>query len=103
MDPTMIEVIERLRESKAEFENEERELGREEGKEYAKDFAAYGELYRVGKSDPHLPMTPDEFVEYMGGGQIETYFGDEDDPSEARIEGFIEGLRLIWDEVRNKI
>jgi hypothetical protein len=104
--PSMNSAIERLRASKQEAVQEDTADGKRDGREWAEATAEYKELSRISKIDdstldnlwravdPNLDES--EFFKYV--------FGDiDEEPSEEYVEGFIEGAKEFFSEVRNKL
>lgn len=100
--------IDRLRESKTEFDTDEEANGKREGREWALDVADFGDLKKLeaaGSVD-----TLDELLSafaHQGAGR-DFFFGDpayDEDPdvSDARIRGFVAGALEVWEEIREQL
>jgi hypothetical protein len=108
----MTEVIERIRASKAEFEQHQAKRGRREGAEWAQLYADYDELRRIAKlrlSD-YGDSYAVEFDLALGNDPREggSFWIDEDTgkieyPSNAYVEAYVEGVMSVWDEVEDKL
>lgn len=120
---TMDEVVERLRASKQEYARGEYNEGWECGVKWAKEVAEYPEIRRAGLTEDEVPDTvespatclrdmlfaddaydpdvPDleEFLEVAFGVHARTLH----EPSPHACNGFIAGVKSVWDEVKDKL
>ena len=109
-DLDMNDVIERVRESKVEFELAQAGLGREHGREWAMKRAAYEDLKNISAL---------EFINRAGSyaAQFQRVYANGDDsvddfwndgtsdysPSDEYVEAYVEGVKDIWNEIADKI
>lgn len=103
-DKDMSEAIERLRVSKTEENN----LGVEDGKAWAKQTASYKELETISSLDLCDEDADDlaSFVDARLGNNDPYFLFCEEDgtvASDAYVEGFVDGAREVWRQVRHKI
>ncbi len=101
--------IERLRASKQEAEPQDKTEGKQAGREWAEEKAEHAELRRISEIpdggfyfanlraaiDLEHNLTNEEIVKYM--------FGNDAEPTDEYIEGFIEGAQEFFAEVRNQL
>ena len=109
-EPTMEDVIERLKASKENSEQQDIVSGRNRGRAWASKGAEYFELKLVADLDVrNAEFNEDEdaaawVISRLEGanlGDFPDLFGDEP-VSDAYVEGFIEGAREIWQAVRQE-
>jgi len=116
-EPTMEDVIERLRASKVSDESAQRSEGTEHGRKWAMLRASYRDLKRLATVDLHgYPEgSAWEIVDLSFGatpGDPESSFwwdlrngdlGGFEPPDDAYVEGFLEGATEVWDKVENQV
>lgn len=113
-------VVARLRASKVKEDEAEQVAGRKIGQKWARDWAEYGELKRVATYQ-HWDETPEEVYPSQllclifavdDRREIDTsderelwqlLLDREVEPEPAWVEGFVEGVGEVWDEVGDKI
>jgi beta-glucosidase-like glycosyl hydrolase len=99
--------IERLR-AKQEAEPQDKTEGKQAGRKWAEEKAEHAELRRVSEIpdggvytnlraaiDLEHNLTNEEIVKYM--------FGNDAEPTDEYIEGFIKGAQEFFAEVRNQL
>jgi hypothetical protein len=102
-------VVERLRASKMEDQQNSLAAGKQEGRDWAGSHATYSELRRVSKikdgSWSSLRNAVDPNDELVYGDLQNHLFGDTSDPTddEEYVRGFILGAQELFDEVRGKL
>jgi hypothetical protein len=110
-DSIMNQVIERLRVSKASFEERQAKEGRLHGQDWAKLHAAYDQLRNVArlKFHEHAPYAR-QFDDTLGPSEhpeesfwYDPNLGGVDLPSDAYVEAYHQGALDVWNEVRDKI
>ena len=101
--------IERLRASKQEAELEDKAEGKQAGREWAEEKAEHAEQRRVSEIpdggfyfanlraaiDLEHNLTNEDIVKYM--------FGNDAEPTDEYIGGFIKGAQEFFAEVRNQL
>jgi hypothetical protein len=108
--PDMSSVVERLRASKERVEKRDRDYGHQQGRRWAEQEAEYDELKRVAEIDTGkneeltegvLQMAIDPEDEFSRGDWTDFILrcGLSQSPSEASIEGFIDGATEVFDAV----
>lgn len=129
MESRMVDVIERLRESKLKDERYARERGRLVGRKYAERVATYRELEALAAFRPALSngftYTP-LILQVYGCIDLANGVTDADHPnsdsarnwlddhitdgepapvllSDEHLSGWLDGVREVWDEVKDKI
>ncbi|WP_298876829.1 hypothetical protein [uncultured Bradyrhizobium sp.] len=110
-------VIERLRASKDQYEDEERDNGIVHGREWAKRRASFKELKAIAQIDFgsgyfeefDMGMKVDEVLnnDVRNEGPEASLWSDGSSnlvmPGNAYVEAFVEGAKEVWDEVSDKI
>jgi hypothetical protein len=108
----MTEVIERIRASKAQFEQLQASQGRRHGAEWAQLYADYDELRRIAKLRliEHGEAFAYQFDLALGNDPREdgSFWIDEDTgrieyPSDAYVEAYVEGVMSVWNEVEGHL
>ncbi|WP_156446598.1 MULTISPECIES: hypothetical protein [Hyphomicrobiales] len=111
-EPVMEDVIERLRASKAEYEQFETTEGSRAGREWAMKFAAYPDLKAMGEMDldSYYGDEPLHHVvdRHLGhdGDRDESLFFDHDTRKMAGdeyVKAFVAAAAEVWQEVSEKL
>jgi hypothetical protein len=109
-EPTMENVIERLRASKLEFENREKAEGLKHGREWAMRYAPYDTMRKMVAID--LQRASDgsygDYVDrVMGVTEAEESFWFDGEilqnPSDEYVEAYLEGVTEVWDQVSGQL
>jgi hypothetical protein len=107
----MDQVIQRLRASKTEFVENETAQGREDGRDWATRYADYKDLKRVAGlqfyGHEECAYQLDQALGFKPGDG-DSFWIDEDTgrisrPSDEYVQGYVEGARDVWDEVKDKL
>ncbi len=113
-DPSLDQVVERLRQSKAAHIVRMREQGRTAGEAWAREFAEYDELRRLAHLSQSRDWPPANAEAVMraatdSGASAEQFFHLES-PADARkladprfLEAFLEGAKSVWDQVEGRL
>jgi hypothetical protein len=108
--PTMSTVIERLRASKQEAEQEDIAAGKARGRAWAEHKADYRQLRRVCKLDLSEETDAETALSYAIYPDGDNYFREEalgmpanEEPTDEFIAGFIEGAQEFFDEVEDEL
>jgi len=108
-------VVERLRASKVDYEKHEAERGYEEGVEWAKETATYGQLKKLAETDLGWDLKPhyeygemakwlDERLGLEAPESIFASFRDDGVyPSDEYAESFMNGAVEVWSEVAGQL
>jgi hypothetical protein len=109
-EPTMEDVINRLRASKATFEEKQTAEGQKAGRDWAMKNADYGALRTIASLELRHQPYWQEFDAALGvdprGGMEESFWFDGerlDPPSDEHVEAFVAGAQEVWNEVADKI
>jgi hypothetical protein len=113
---SMDNVIERLRASKAEFEDSERQGGMKDGLAWAKSSASYKDLRALAQFDTgvfyeefEMGVMVDKLLgnDVQNEGPLASLWSDGTDnlvmPVNAYVEAFVDGAKELWEEVQDKI
>ena len=110
-EPTMENVIERLRASKSEFAQGERELGIQHGRDWAMLRSDYDRLRRMakirfGQTDAPYWRVADQALGIDESNRDDSFWFDHDTgefPSDEYVQAFVEGATEVWEQVSSKI
>jgi len=95
-----VDSLTRLRESKSEFENSERESGREAGAKWARESADAGDLYRLTRHFTDDSVATAQQIADCIGGDPEPIFGDDGSGlTEFYCGGFVAGALETYREL----
>jgi hypothetical protein len=105
-DPDLEQVIERLRASKSDFAVEWIRRAREDGRDWAKRWATYEQLWRIAKLQLFNPYYKEvnRALGYDEDPQCSPLFHDSEEwPENEYVEAWVEGAKDVWIQVADKI